>query len=188
MKNKKKIFILLIGLFIMSLIIMTTYAYFSAIINGNSSSNNVNISMKNMTLTFSDKTGLVTAEGVEPGWTYEKTVTVEYNGDDDVTYDLVWLSLENEILNDEMTYTIECTSNCNGLENTSVTSGTGENLKIVTNTISKDEVQTYKITFEFKELNGANQNYNEGKIFTGNIGILQTGTYTEKYIGKINTD
>ena len=94
--RKKKIFILLIGIFIMSLIGLATYAYFSAQISGNSNSNNVEVNMKDLPLLFSDETDEVSVENMSPGWTYEKTVTVTNNGENEITYDLVWLCYRHE--------------------------------------------------------------------------------------------
>jgi len=138
MEKKKKILLIVIGTFIVLLGVVATVAYFTAQISGNPSNNNVSSNMDTLRLTFSDNTGKVEASGINPGWTYNKTVTVQNVGTASVTYDLVWLSIENEITNDEMVYSITCSSNCNGLSETSIPSN-GDNLQILTNTINKNE-------------------------------------------------
>ena len=57
-----------------------------------------------------------------------------------------------------MVYSITC-DNCNGIDESPIPSYGGENLKIVTNTIEKDEIQEYTINFTFKEINDL-QDYN----------------------------
>ena len=158
-----------------------TYAYFSATILGNSDNKNTKIDMSKMKLEFSDKTGKVVADNINPGWTYQKKVSVTNTGDVPVKYDLVWLNLQNEIEQDEMVYSITC-DNCNGIDESPVPSYGGENLKILTNTIEKDAIQEYTINFTFKETN-ASQNYNQNKVFTGNIGIKENNTYEEVQVG-----
>ena len=95
--NKKKIIIIALSVLIVTLCTVATYAYFSATINGNSNGKNIKVDMSKMKLEFSDKTGKVVADNINPGWEYQKKVSVTNTGKVPVTYDLVWLNLVNEI-------------------------------------------------------------------------------------------
>ncbi len=177
---KKKYIILIITMCLISILIVgSSYAYFSATINGNTNSENVVTKTGTLSLSFSDKTPSFNATEISPGWSKTKEVTVENTGSVDVTYDLVWLKLDNEILKDELVYTITCTSGCKGLPESKVPEA-GENLGIIKGqTIKSKEIQTYKITFQLKETK-ENQDYNQGLTIEGTIGIKESGSYEEK--------
>ena len=181
MDKKRKLTLIVLGIVIIALCTVATYAYFTATITGNTSNKNIKVDMSKMKLEFSDKTGKVKAENINPGWTYQKKVTVTNTGTVPVKYDLVWLSLQNEIKQNEMVYSITC-DNCNGIDENPVPSYGGENLKILTNTIDASQTQEYTINFKFKEIN-APQDYNQNKKFTGNIGIKENNTYEEIPVG-----
>ncbi len=177
---KKKYIILIIIMCLISILIVgISYAYFSATISGNTNSENVVTKTGTLSLSFSDKTPSFNATEISPGWSKTKEVTVENTGSVDVTYDLVWLKLDNEILKDELVYTITCTSGCKGLPESKVPEA-GENLGIIKGqTIKSKEIQTYKITFQLKETK-ENQDYNQGLTIEGTIGIKESGSYEEK--------
>ncbi len=177
---KKKYIILIITMCLISILIVgSSYAYFSATISGNTNAENVVTKTGTLSLSFSDKTPSFNATEISPGWSKTKEVTVENTGSVDVTYDLVWLKLDNEILKDELVYTITCTSGCKGLTESKVPEA-GENLGIIKGqTIKSKETQTYKITFQLKETK-ENQDYNQGLTIEGTIGIKESGSYEEK--------
>ncbi len=177
---KKKYIILIITMCLISILIIgSSYAYFSATINGNTNAENVVTKTGTLSLSFSDKTPSFNVTEISPGWSKTKEVTVENTGSVDVTYDLVWLKLDNEILKDELVYTITCTSGCKGLTESKVPEA-GENLGIIKGqTIKSKETQTYKITFQLKETK-ENQDYNQGLTIEGTIGIKESGSYEEK--------
>ncbi len=177
---KKKYIILIITMCLISILIIgSSYAYFSATISGNTNAENVVTKTGTLSLSFSDKTPSFNATEISPGWSKTKEVTVENTGSVDVTYDLVWLKLDNEILKDELVYTITCTSGCKGLPESKVPEA-GENLGIIKGqTIKSKEIQTYTITFQLKETK-ENQDYNQGLTIEGTIGIKESESYEEK--------
>ncbi len=177
---KKKYIILIITMCLISILIVgSSYAYFSATISGNTNAENVVTKTGTLSLSFSDKTPSFNATEISPGWSKTKEVTVENTGSVDVTYDLVWLKLDNEILKDELVYTITCTNGCKGLTESKVPEA-GENLGIIKEqTIKSKETQTYKISFQLKETK-ENQDYNQGLTIEGTIGIKESGSYEEK--------
>ena len=179
MGKKRMVALIIIGIMIVVLTIGGTYAYFSAVVKGNAENKNAEVSTGTLSLKFSDKTGNINASEISPGWTKEKTVTVENTGTLPVTYDLVWLNLDNEIIKEELVYTITCTNNCTGLTESAVPEA-GENLEIIKGqTIKSKEIQTYTITFQLKETS-KNQDYNQGLTIEGTIGIKESGSYEEK--------
>ena len=179
MGKKRMVALIIIGIMIVVLTIGGTYAYFSAVVKGNAENKNAEVSTGTLSLKFSDKTGNINASEISPGWTKEKTVTVENTGTLPVTYDLVWLNLDNEIIKEELVYTITCTNNCTGLTERAVPEA-GENLGIIKGqTIKSKEIQTYTISFQLKETS-KNQDYNQGMSIEGTIGIKESGSYEEK--------
>ena len=153
-----------------------TYAWFSLRINIKS---NKDISVKLGTLSLNYVDGsAINAENMEPGWTTNKTITVENTGTKDASYKLIWKELTNEFINDELVVSIECESNTDSCayineEENIIASEIGDLSNDVI--ISPQEIQTIKLTFAFKEMN-KNQNYNQGKRFRGIVNIAESTT------------
>ena len=179
---KKKVIIISMCLLLITISTICTYAFFNANTNGNSLLKNTKIDMSKVEITFNDNNNLIEGNDIRPGWTCEKEITITNTGNVDVNYDLVWKELENEIEKDELIYTIEYDSNISNEVVPYLSAGKYNNKKIFNNIIKSGESQTYKVNFEFKNIN-ANQNYNENKIFSGEIGIKEHGNYEEEMIG-----
>ena len=173
MKNKQATFIL--GMII--LLIVTTalsYGYFEATIGGNSNAKDMVVEAGTLKLTYTDGPAINT-QNIKPGWSTTKIVSVKNNGTLDINYNIIWQSLTNTIINDELVIS----ATCQRLNSSGVVEGTCESISqapIKETTISKnisiESGITHKYTFTilFKEIN-ADQNYNQGKEFNGVLGI-----------------
>ncbi len=173
-KNQiKKIMLLSVLFFIFLTIIGFTYAYFSLVVEGKG---------KNITAKMNGRLKLVYTDGEElsiedmsPGKSITKTVSIANINDENVIYSLVWESLENTVLNDEIVIEIRCTrlnsignveGKCSGLSSTPIKEkNIKSKIKIEPNITHK-----YDITITFVET-GENQEYNIGATFSGIIGV-----------------
>ena len=173
MKNKKILF----GTFIALLLLLTTglsYAYFSTSVSGNNDAKDVVVETGTLKLVYTDSPEIV-AEHIKPGWSTTKVVTVKNTGTLDVSYNLVWQELTNEITNNELVISASCErlNSSNAVEGTceSITESPVGNNKIKKN-ISIESGITHKYTFTItlKEMNQG-QDYNQNKKFNGVIGV-----------------
>ena len=175
MKNEKLKMLLGIGIaFLFLATIGFTYAWFSSAIIQNDVKNQV-VTTGTLSLRYVDGPE-IKMENIRPGQTITKTVYVANTGTLDVSYNLVWQELVNEISNDEMVLESICTrmngetevvdGSCDGIESSPI----GDNIIKKNVSIEPNIVHKYDITITFKELN-ANQNYNQNKKFNGVIGI-----------------
>ena len=173
MKDKK----MLLGIGIAFLFLATigfTYAWFSSAIIQNDVKNQV-VTTGTLSLRYVDGPE-IKMENIRPGQTITKTVYVANTGTLDVSYNLVWQELVNEISNDEMVLESICTrmngetevvdGSCDGIESSPI----GDNIIKKNVSIEPNIVHKYDITITFKEINAA-QNYNQNKKFNGVIGI-----------------
>ena len=173
MKDKK----ILIGTALALLLLLTTglsYAYFSTAVKGNDNAKDVVVEAGTLKLTYTDGPA-INAQYIKPGWSTTKEVSVKNNGTLDTNYNIIWQSLTNGIINDELVLS----ATCQRLNSAGTVEGTCESISqspIKDTTISKnisiESGITHKYTFTilFKETN-ANQNYNQGKEFNGVFGI-----------------
>ena len=173
MKDNKILF----GTFIALLLLLTTglsYAYFSASISGNENAKNVVVEAGTLKLTYTDGPA-INAQYIKPGWSTTKEVSVKNNGTLDAYYNVIWQSLTNTIINNELVLSATCQrlnasgtveGTCNAISQAPISDMT------IAKKISIESGITHKYTFTilFKETN-ANQNYNQGKEFNGVLGI-----------------
>ena len=174
MKDKEKKMIFGIGIvFLFLATVGFSYAYFTANITNKDVKDQV-VETGTLQLTYTDGPEIV-MNNIKPGTSITKEVSVKNTGTLDTAYNLVWQELANEIINDEMVIEATCTRlNANGVEE-----GTCESLsrtpikriKVKENvSIEANITHKYNITITFKETN-ADQNYNQGKSFTGTLGV-----------------
>ena len=180
MKDKKILF----GTFIALLLLLTTglsYAYFSASISGNENAKNVVVEAGTLKLTYTDGPA-INAQYIKPGWSTTKEVSVKNNGTLDTNYNVIWQSLTNTITNNELVLS----ATCQRLNASGTVEGTCESIPqapisdmTIAKKISIESGITHKYTFTilFKETN-TNQNYNQGKKFSGVLGIEETSRFT----------
>lgn len=173
MNNDKK---MLLGIEIVFLFLATvsfTYAYFTATIVNKDVKDQV-VTTGTLELTYTDSPEIV-VNNIKPGATISKEISVKNTGTLDTAYNLVWKELANEIINDEMVIEVTCTRlNANGVEEgtcESLSSIPIKRIKIKENvSIEPSITHKYNITITFKEIS-ADQNYNQGKSFTGTLGV-----------------
>ena len=180
MKDNKILF----GTFIALLLLLTTglsYAWFSASISGNENAKNVVVEAGTLSLVYTDGPE-IKAQNIKPGWSTTKEVSVKNNGTLDAYYNVIWQSLTNEITNNEMVIS----ATCQRLNSAGTVEGTCEPISqapisdmTIAKKISIESGITHKYTFTilFKETN-TNQNYNQGKKFSGVLGIEETSRFT----------
>ncbi len=180
MKDKKILF----GTFIALLLLLTTglsYAYFSASISGNENAKNVVVEAGTLKLTYTDGPA-INAQYIKPGWSTTKEVSVKNNGTLDAYYNVIWQTLTNTITNNELVLS----ATCQRLNALGTVEGTCESIPqapisdmTIAKKISIESGITHKYTFTilFKETN-TNQNYNQGKKFSGVLGIEETSRFT----------
>ena len=173
MKDKK----IYLGVGLAFLLLMTisfSYAYFNIKVSGNDNAKDVVVNAGTLSLVYTDGPE-IKVENIRPGKTITKEVTVKNTGTLDTNYNIVWQSLINEITNDELVLSATCQrlnasgvaeGTCNAISQAPISDTT------IAKKISIESGITHKYTFTilFKETN-ANQNYNQGKKFSGVLGI-----------------
>lgn len=177
-KDKKMLFgIGIVFLFLAS--VGFSYAYFTASIVNNEVKDQV-VETGTLSLRYVDGAEIV-MNNIKPGQTITKTVYVANTGTLDAVYNLVWQELTNEITKDEILIEGTCIrmnattevedGTCEGITSTAISSKKIKS-KI---TIEPNIVHKYDLTITFKDTNAA-QNYNQGKKFTGVLGIKENET------------
>ena len=173
MKDNKILF----GTFIALLLLLTTglsYAWFSTSVKGNDNAKDVIVEAGTLKLTYTDGPA-INAQYIKPGWSTTKEVSVKNNGTLDAYYNVIWQSLTNTIINNELVLS----ATCQRLNASGTVEGTCESISqapisdmTIAKKISIESGFTHKYTFTilFKETN-ADQNYNQGKEFNGVLGI-----------------
>ena len=173
MKDKK----IYLGVGIVFLLILTvsfSYAYFSINVSGNDNAKDVVVNAGTLSLVYTDGPE-IKVENIRPGKTITKEVTVKNTGTLDTNYNIIWQSLINEITNNELVLSATCQrlnasgtvdGTCNSIPQAPISDMT------IAKKISIESGITHKYTFTilFKDTN-ANQNYNQGKKFSGVLGI-----------------
>ena len=175
MIDKDKMTLFVTGMFL--LLIMTTglsYAYFSASVKGNENAKDMVVEAGTLSLVYTDGPE-IKVQNIKPGWSTTKEVSVKNNGTLDTNYNVIWQSLTNEIINNDMVIS----ATCQRLNASGTVEGTCESISqaaisdmTIAKKISIESGITHKYTFTilFKETN-ADQNYNQGKKFNGVLGI-----------------
>ena len=173
MENKK--IYLGVGLaFLLLMTISLSYAYFSASVSGNDNAKNMVVNAGTLSLVYTDGPE-IKVENIRPGKTITKEVSVKNTGTLDTNYNIIWQSLVNEITNDELVLSATCQrlnasgtveGTCNAISQAPISDTTiGRKISIESGITHK-----YTFTITFKETN-ADQNYNQGKKFSGVLGI-----------------
>ena len=171
MKDKKMLYgIGIVFLFLAS--IGFSYAYFTASIANKDVKDQV-VTTGTLELTYTDGPE-IKMENIKPGQTITKKVTVKNTGTLDASYNFVWQELNNTITNDEMLISATCKrlngdteeESCEGLDEAPIKAN---NIKKKVS-IEPGITHEYNVTITFVE-SDADQNYNQGKSFSGVLGI-----------------
>ena len=195
MNKKQKIIVSVVGITIVLLTLLgLTYAYFLTRIQGNTNDKSISVTTANLELTYADGNGTITSNNIMPGTTLtDKEFTVTNNGNATVDNYAVYLEeLVNELTRpDDMVYRLTCTSSkenkaCKGVNETTFPKLAGI---IVTNSIDVGEIQTYKLTVTYKEMN-VDQSADMNKKVSARVQIYNladivdvTGTVTNASAG-----
>ena len=176
--NKKKIIqSTLLVLVLLTLVVTTTYAWFSTNVKGNENSKNIISSTATLKIDFTDGKQIV-LENAKPGSSTTKTFTVKNTGTDTVYYKINWQEFNNTITNDELTIKLTCTSSsgtCSGVtEEAAYDRDIKDNIELPTGV-----THTYTLTVSFIDTN-QNQKENQGKSFSGVLQIEGTSARWDK--------
>ena len=172
MKDKKIYIALCVSILLVG--VGVSLAYFGIKIIGNDTAKGNKVVTGNLELTFTD-TNEITLNDVFPGDSFTKTISVKNTGTKDVSYNLVWTELTNELTKDELV--IEAT--CKRLNSSGTEEGTCESIsqtpiksmKIKKNiSIEPNVTHEYTVKVTFIDT-GSVQNYNKNKSFSGKLGI-----------------
>lgn len=179
MNDKRMIFILgIVFLFLAS--VSFTYAYFSSsIVNNNTKDHIVRTGSLELTLVDGEE---IYMQNVYPGASINKTIYVKNTGSLDTSYNVIWQKYKNEIINNEISVEASCTrmdytstTDLGSCDNLLLTPLTGNN--VINNAeIPAYEVHRYDINIIFNDTS-QDQNYNQGKMFYGVLGIEESNGY-----------
>ena len=177
--SKKYLFLIVMILFV---VIGVSLAYFGITIIGNDTAKGNKVVTGNLELTFTD-TNEISLENAFPGDSFTKTISVKNTGTKEVSYNLVWTELTNEIINNELVIEASCknlnSSNteegtCNSISQKAVSSASNITSNIP---IKPGYTQEYTIKITFIDT-GKPQNYNKNKTFEGKLGITESSAKT----------
>ena len=129
MKNKK---LWIIGVSVLLILALgVTYAYFSSAVIGEG--NDQVVTTGTLELVYSDSAE-INLGNIQPGEEITKTFSVENTGTLSTAYTINFTKLINTIENEELVYTLSCTSNkgeCEGLSETVVLESAEENIQTI---------------------------------------------------------
>lgn len=187
MNNKKMYIVIAVSILVVA--IGVSLAYFGVTIIGNDTAKSNKVVTGNLELTFTD-TNEISLDGMFPGDSIEKTISVKNTGSKDSSYNLIWTELNNGIINDELVIEATCVrlnssgteeGTCAGIEETPIASKTLKK-KI---SIETKVTHQYKLKITFIDT-GKPQNYNKNKTFRGKLGISES-TDTAIYCNSNNS-
>ena len=179
MKDKKMYILLVIS--ILFAVIGVSLAFFSLNIIGNDTAKYNKITTGDLELVFTDDNE-VSLDGAMPGDSITKTISVKNTGTKEVSYNIVWQELLNEITNNELVIDGTCknlnSSNtedgtCSAISKKAVKEG-----NITSNIpIKPGYTQEYEVKITFIDT-GKLQNYNKNKSFKGKLGLTESSAKT----------
>ena len=177
MKDKKIIILSIVGvLLLVSIVVATSYAYFTANVTGNKDTNNVVITNGVMSLEYKDDDEINLANAV-PGNYVTKTFTVKNTGNVATNYTIYFSELSNKFVDKtDLVYTL---TSSDGGKNVAQTQVPSTNEAMVSNyAIEAGKTHTYTLTITFLNKD-ENQNDNMNVSFTTKIGINESVEYVE---------
>ena len=184
MKNKYiKPLILVVAFLILSLVTVSSYAYFSASVQGNDNAYDTVITSGEMALMLNDgeQVGLNNAI---PGDSIVKEFSVKNTGTVETTYDVYFSELFNTFEDkNDLVYTLESSNGCTDGNEKVVPRKSSDDSKMVSSClINSNQTHNYTLTITFKN-DGTNQDDNKGKKFSSKISINEYGEYqSEGYL------
>ena len=170
---KKENFII-VGITMIIVTISVSLAYFAAKIIG--TPKDIDLAMKDLYVEFTDNTAELNASGITPGWTYEKTFTIENKSESEYKYNIIIKDLVNTFVTNNLQYKITNTSSNGGysmseFENITKSETKKKKTLAYNVSISSGVKQVYKL--ELRYLDSAEQNSDMGKKFSGKLFITE---------------
>ena len=177
MKDKKIIILSIVGfLLLVSVVVATSYAYFTANVSGNKDTNNVVVTNGVMALEYKDGDEITLANAV-PGNSVTKTFTVKNTGNVSTNYTIYFSELSNKFVDKtDLVYTL---TSSDGGKNVAQTQVPSTNAAMVSNySIDAGKTHTYTLTITFLNKD-ENQNDNMNVSFSTKVSINETKEYVE---------
>ena len=179
MKDKKMYILLVIS--ILFAVIGVSLAFFSLNIIGNDTAKYNKITTGDLELVFTDDNE-VSLDGAMPGDSITKTISVKNTGTKEVSYNIVWQELLNEITNNELVIDGTCknlnSSNTEDGECSAISKKAVKEGNITSNIpIKPGYTQEYEVKITFIDT-GRLQNYNKNKSFKGKLGLTESSAKT----------
>ena len=179
MKDKKMYILLVIS--ILFAVVGVSLAFFSLNIIGNDTAKYNKITTGDLELVFTDDNE-VSLDGAFPGDSITKTISVKNTGTKEVSYNIVWQELLNEITNNELVIDGTCknlnSSNTEDGECSAISKKAVKNGNITSNIpIKPGYTQEYEVKITFIDT-GKLQNYNKNKSFKGKLGLTESSAKT----------
>ena len=176
----KKMYILLV-ISILFAVVGVSLAFFSLNIIGNDKAKDTKITTGDLELVFTDDNE-VSLDGAFPGDSIIKTISVKNTGTKEVSYNIVWQELLNEITNNELVIDGTCknlnSSNTEDGECSAISKKAVKEGNITSNIpIKPGYTQEYIIKITFIDT-GKLQNYNKNKSFKGKLGLTESSAKT----------
>ena len=175
MKDKKMYILLVIS--ILFAVIGISLAFFSLNIIGNDTAKYNKITTGDLELVFTDDNE-VSLDGAFPGDSITKTISVKNTGTKEVSYNIVWQELLNEITNNELVIDGTCknlnSSNAEDGECSAISKKAVKEGNVTSNIpIKPGYTQEYEVKITFIDT-GKPQNYNKNKSFKGKLGLTES--------------
>ena len=186
---KKENFII-VGITLIIVTISVSLAYFAAKIVG--TPKDVSLSMKGLYVEFTDNTAELNASGITPGWTYEKTFTIENKSESDYKYNIIIKDLVNTFKTYKyLQYKITSTDGGYNMTDYSYLpkSSTKEDVALAYEvSIDKGKTHTYTIEIKYANDESVDQSIDMGQSLSGTIYIREFTKPTMKLTDKLMAD
>ena len=182
--NHIKQLVLVIAILIIALASFTSYAYFTADVQGNDTAANNVITTGNMEITYEDGSVIGTTNNMIPGDSIEKHFSVTNTGTVDTVYDLYLNNVINTFnAREDLVYELISENGAN----INQTTCPYLNSKIASSTIGIGQTHNYILKITFKDT-GVNQDDNKGKTFSAKVELEEKESLeVVNLIEKLNT-
>ncbi|MEG0799365.1 MAG: hypothetical protein RR228_00705 [Bacilli bacterium] len=173
MKKSKVLIISGIIVSVFICIIGLSYAWMQAIISGTTNVSKIDVEMGILRINYVD-TALINDTKQSPGWTKQKTFSIENTGNLTTNYNILWEYLNNTLINkQDLVYSFTSVgAGGQTLSETPVPSS-GNNIIIKSNIpIAPGIKHTYTVTFNYKDTS-TDQSSDMGKVFGGKLTIAE---------------
>ena len=185
--NKKTIYVICVVVTLLAVIgiIRFSFAFFELPVIGAGTNNS--LTSEKLMLSFFDSVSSITKYNIFPGDSFEKELKITNTSrKNSVTYDLVWESINNTFINNEIHISATCNSyinygtqtqelegTCKGIDEKPT--GSSTSIPVISGiVIQKGYTHVYSVKIEFIET-GEPQEYNKGKIFNAVLGVQGKG-------------